>query len=179
MIRQSETYIFCAKCRTELQKKHYYKVCPNCGKHYYFNSRPTVTVILRDSKSRILLTKRLHEPFKDWWDLPGGFVEEDESLEQAAEREIKEETNLVVSDLKYLGSVPEDYLFREEIIPVVAAIFLGSVNDTSKLKVNDDVSDYKFVSEQDIDPEKIAFDNQREFLKNLLDKQLGTTYIRS
>ena len=168
MIRQRDTYKFCTSCKTELVPRDGFKQCPKCQKQYFFNARPTITLILTNSKSEVLLTKRAHEPFKDWWDLPGGFVEEGETLEQAVKRELKEETSLTVTDLKYLGSIPEDYHFRNEIIPIVAAAFSGVANDNEKVVVADDVSDYKFVPIQEVDIESIAFDNQREFLRKIL-----------
>jgi len=47
----------------------------------------------------ILLVKRLNNPFKDRWALPGGFVEENESLKAAAQRELHEETNVKTIEL--------------------------------------------------------------------------------
>lgn len=166
MIKQRDTYKFCTNCRTELVPREGYKICPSCQKHYFFNAKPCVALILTNSKNEVLLTKRAFEPFKDWWDLPGGFVEEDETLEQAAQREVKEETNLEIKDPQYAGSMSEDYHFQGEIISVVVAIFTAKVPDDAEVTITDELSDYAFVAWADIDFESIAFDNQREFLKN-------------
>jgi NAD+ diphosphatase len=166
MIRQRDTYKFCTNCQAELKEESNLKTCPKCGKHYYFNAKPTITVILIDSDGRILLTKRAYEPFKDWWDFPGGFVEEDEPLEQAAQRELEEEIGITVTDFDYLGSFAEDYHYRDEIVPVVAAVFAGTMPSGSSVAVGDDVSGYKFFARDDLDFEKIAFKNQRLFVQN-------------
>ena len=56
----------------------------------------------KDKNLNVLLIKRKIEPFKDCWALPGGLVEEEESLEQAVERELKEETNVTINYLEQL-----------------------------------------------------------------------------
>ena len=58
------------------------------------------SVIIRDG-DRILLVKRAREPFKGYWSLPGGRVEAGETAKEAAAREAKEETGLMVSGLKH------------------------------------------------------------------------------
>ena len=67
----------------------------------YKYPRPSLTVDcvvfgldLVEKNLKILLIKRNLEPFKDKWALPGGFVTMDESLEEAAERELREESGL-------------------------------------------------------------------------------------
>jgi 8-oxo-dGTP diphosphatase len=65
--------------------------------------RPMVTVdvaVLRlDSVPEILLVERRDPPFRGMWALPGGFMEMEETLEEAARRELKEETGLTADEL--------------------------------------------------------------------------------
>ena len=68
----------------------------------YRNPTPTVdTIIQRDS--RILLVKRKNDPFKGYLYFLGGFVNEGERVEDAAKREVKEETSLNIELLDILG----------------------------------------------------------------------------
>lgn len=64
-----------------------------------------VACILCDN--HILLLRRFKEPFKDQWSLPGGKIEHGEFIDQAALREIKEETGLAFKRVSYLGMVCE------------------------------------------------------------------------
>lgn len=54
-------------------------------------------------KTELLLIKRKNEPFKGKWAIPGGFVEENETCETAAIRELKEETGVTLSKLELCG----------------------------------------------------------------------------
>ena len=74
---------------------------------------------IEESKLRILLIRRAGEPFKGHWALPGGFVNIDENLEQAVERELKEETGASgfhFEQLETFGEVDRDP--RERVISV-------------------------------------------------------------
>jgi NAD+ diphosphatase len=173
MIRQQDTYKFCTNCKTELVDKDHFKECPKCKKQYFFNAKPTVALVLTNNKNEVLLTKRAHDPYKNWWDVTGGFVEPNETLEEAVQRELKEETGLSVSDLKYICSLPENYDFRGEIIPVVAAVFTGKAVDNETVVVADDVADYKFVPVDQVDVDTIAFDNQREVIRKILKNKIS------
>ena len=67
--------------------------CLNCKTIHYENPKPTSTIICLNN-SNILLARRAFEPGKGEWGLPGGFMELNETLEEATMREFKEETNL-------------------------------------------------------------------------------------
>ena len=66
--------------------------CPNCETIHYQNPKPTATLICVN-KDKILLVKRAFEPAKGEWSLPGGFIELGETPEDAAKRELVEETS--------------------------------------------------------------------------------------
>jgi 8-oxo-dGTP diphosphatase len=74
--------------------------------------RPAVTVdiiifTLRESKLQVLLVQRAQPPYQDAWALPGGFVQLDESLEEAAARELEEETGVQEAYLEQLYTYGE------------------------------------------------------------------------
>lgn len=73
----------------------------------YKYPRPAVTadcvVITKEQEPRVLLIQRANDPFKGCWAFPGGFMEMDETTEQCAIRELKEETGMDMSDIKQIG----------------------------------------------------------------------------
>ncbi|MCK5067851.1 MAG: NUDIX hydrolase [Bacteroidales bacterium] len=72
-------------------------------KYTYDYPRPSVTsdiaVLRLEAIPEILLVQRKDQPFKDMWALPGGFMEMEESLEEAARRELMEETGIKAGEL--------------------------------------------------------------------------------
>jgi mutator protein MutT len=88
--------------------------CSKCGWVHYHNSRPTASaIIIRDGK--ILLCKRASDPFKDKWDLPGGYLEEKESPEDALKRELREEIGIEIENSKLITvNGPAYYPFSEQ-----------------------------------------------------------------
>lgn len=75
--------------------------CPVCNSYFYVNPLPVVSSIL-ESQRQILLVKRERAPFKGMWCLPTGFAETGESIEQAALRELEEESGIKGKIVKLL-----------------------------------------------------------------------------
>jgi 8-oxo-dGTP diphosphatase len=86
-----------AKTKTNLGRS---VPCPYCGR---YDNRPIGSAALIVRGNRILLARRGVAPSKGYWGLPGGHVEWDESPEDTAEREVKEETGLKVDKLRLFG----------------------------------------------------------------------------
>ena len=99
-------FTYCPKCgaRTFVERNEKAKQCTTCGFVYYFNPSSAVACFIRNSKGELLLVRRAKEPAKGTLDLPGGFVDMYESAEDAAHREVKEETGLDVTNITYFGN---------------------------------------------------------------------------
>ncbi|MCS7001971.1 MAG: NUDIX hydrolase [Dehalococcoidia bacterium] len=69
--------------------------CPTCGRIRYQNPAPVAVTII-EHPSGVVLIRRNNEPGVGQWALPGGFIDDDEDVEDAAVREAREETGLIV-----------------------------------------------------------------------------------
>lgn len=127
----------------------------------YEYPRPALTVdaiVFRNNHGihEVLLIQRGHYPFEGMWALPGGFIDMDETCEEAVVRELKEETNLYLADLKQLctfSAVDRDPRGR-----TISVFYYGSVEmNNSEVKGGDDASDAKWFDVNDL-PE-LAFDH--------------------
>jgi 8-oxo-dGTP diphosphatase len=83
-------------------------VCAACGEPHYLNPRPCgEAVVLRGD--RVLLLRRSADPYRDHWDVPGGFCEAGEHPMHAAERELEEELGVAGRATAYIGTWMEVY----------------------------------------------------------------------
>ncbi len=106
-------------------------------------------------KNRVLLVKRRNEPFSGRWALPGGFVEEGETVEEAAVREMREETGVDVELAQLLGvySNPD----RDPRGRVISAVYEVERADGGAVDAGTDASSARFWSLDDL-PD-LAFDH--------------------
>ena len=99
----------CSNCGTRLvqavpETEHRERaVCPNCGFIAYVNPRLVVTTIPVTDAGEAVLLRRGIEPGRGAWAQPGGFLEVDESVHEAAIRETLEETGLIVEPGDIIG----------------------------------------------------------------------------
>ena len=87
-------------------------VCSECGFDLYNNVAAAVGMIIQNHEGLVLFEQRAKEPRKGFLALPGGFVDPDESLENAAFRECREELGLSLENIRYLCSFPNTYVYK-------------------------------------------------------------------
>jgi 8-oxo-dGTP diphosphatase len=80
----------------------------------------------RDGAMNVLLVRRRYEPYESYWALPGGLMGPDETLEEAAERELREETNVTDTYMEQLATFSE--LDRDPRGRVISCCYLALVD---------------------------------------------------
>lgn len=128
----------------------------------YDYARPALTVdiaiITIEANPQVLLIRRKHEPFVGAWALPGGFVDENERLADAARRELVEETGVKDIDLEQLHTFGDPG--RDPRGWTVTVVYLARVLPLSlKVQAADDAADAKWFRLDDLPT--LAFDHAK------------------
>lgn len=139
--------------------------CGACGFLYYINPAPAVAVFIEAPDGRIVITRRSHDPRAGFLDLPGGFVDMMENAEDAVKREVMEELGITVKDLRYIGSSPNEYVYKGLSYFTCDLGFACRPDDLSIMKPADDVSEAFLVRPEDIDISEIGFPSMERLLE--------------
>ncbi|HBV87674.1 MAG TPA: NUDIX hydrolase [Desulfosporosinus sp.] len=106
MSNNTVPYVFCPVCAERLQKSiidnHLRSSCPNCSYVDWGNFSLGVGGVLWHEE-KVLLVQRAHNPGKGVWTIPGGYVNQGESIGEAIVREIQEETGIETKPLSIIA----------------------------------------------------------------------------
>lgn len=150
---------FCPSCADKLvvRKAHGAErpVCDSCGRVIFYDPKLAAATVV-ESGGRVLFVRRLTQPGYGLWSLPGGYVDRGEVVEEAAAREVREETGLHVEIAGLVG------LFSESGHPVVVAAYhcRSMQGDASP---GPEVSQLGYFAPDSLPP--LAFGRDREILR--------------
>ncbi|MEO0206932.1 MAG: NUDIX hydrolase, partial [candidate division WOR-3 bacterium] len=137
-----QKWLYCPVCKNNLIRKQSVFVCKKCGWRHYNNPVPSVAGFIMNSNDEILLIKRGAEPEKGKWALPSGFIEPNETPEQAVLRELKEETGLNGIIKKMLGVYVEPTRIYGDVLLIGYEIEITG----GKTKPGSDTTEVRFFS---------------------------------
>jgi ADP-ribose pyrophosphatase YjhB (NUDIX family) len=166
----ADNFIICPRCGAKFTQLEDHLHCEACQFNIYPHPSPATAVFIFNEKKQILLNKRRFEPQKGYWDSVGGFVNTNESIEEGAIREVKEETTLNVKIEKIIGTVPDIY----QGTPTVTIAFLASITSGTPIASDDaEVLEWFDIDDLPTDQE-IAFESVAQLLKKSVEmiKQL-------
>jgi 8-oxo-dGTP diphosphatase len=123
------------------------------------HKQPAIAVdcVIFDSGGRLLLIQRKNQPFKGKYALPGGFVEFGETTEDAARRELQEETGSKVGQLRLVGVYSDPK--RDPRGHTISVAYVAVVTRPTKVRGGDDAAAAAFVP--DWKRLKLAFDHNK------------------
>lgn len=153
---------YCHFCGGKLSEKFYEGrvrlFCNACQSPLYENPVPATCLVTIDEHEKLLLVKRSVDPKKGWWCLPGGFMELQETPEEAGLRELAEETGLAGKIDMLLGVTTNHSAQYDTVLMTGFLIRSYSGN----LYAGDDADDARWFEYGNL-PE-IAFDSHKKFI---------------
>ena len=114
-------------------------------------------VVMKGDKALLLKRSNYMKKYAGEWDLPGGHVQEEESLEDGLRREVEEETGLKIKSPEKLYTDGRTHYYRAEM-------------DDSEVKLSDEHTDHKFVSTEDLEDMEIP-SKYLKWIKQVLEEK--------
>lgn len=156
-----DKFAYCPVCGSKRFEINNFKSkkCRDCGFTYYANPcSATAAFILRQplpsegSEELMLAVRRAKEPAKGTLDLPGGFVDMYETVEEGMRREIKEETGLDVTEMQYLFSSPNVYQYSGMGVHTLDMDYLVRVPSDVVVRAADDAAECLWIPLSQVNP---------------------------
>ncbi|RPI89857.1 MAG: NUDIX hydrolase [Chloroflexi bacterium] len=154
---------YCPRCGTPVHHQERFgqvrPVCPQCGWIHFVDPKVAAAVLI-EQDGRVLLVRRVNEPFRGLWTLPAGFINGGEDPAEAAARECLEETGLSVRVTRVLDIISgkEHPRGADFIIVYHASVIDG------KLKPDDDADAVEWFARESLPP--LAFRATQKVLES-------------
>lgn len=163
----SDKFKFCPACGSQafISNNIKSKRCETCGFIYYVNPSAATAAFILNRLGEVLVCRRAYEPSKGTLDLPGGFADPDETIEQCVAREVLEETGGKVNNARFLFSLPNAYAYSGLTVPTLDCFFLCTLEDETIVRANDDVEACFFVPIEDLEPDLFGLASIREAVR--------------
>lgn len=164
-----KAFEYCPRCGSKQFAIHgeRSRQCSQCGFTYYANASASTAAIITNSKGEVLLATRAFNPAKGKLDLPGGFVDMNETAEEAIIREIKEELNLDIQNPQYLFSLPNEYNFSGITVHTLDLFFKIEIDDNAIITSADDVASAQFYDLNNVNIEDIGLNSIKKAIEKL------------
>ncbi len=142
---------YCIRCGTPTRAEFHFGAdrpsCPACGWIFFADPKVAAAVLVEED-GKVLLTRRVNEPYQRMWSLPAGFIDANEDPAQAAVRECFEETGLKVRITGLLDVIAgKEHAHGADFVIVYRAEVIGGT-----LQAGDDADEAAFHSRSSLPP---------------------------
>lgn len=166
--KSTSFFNYCPNCGTQNGSyvNNFKFECHDCNFVLYHNIAAAVAIIFT-FKDKLLFTVRNVAPDKGTLDLPGGFIDPNETAKEAACREIKEELGIDIlpENLKYCTTSPNNYLYKNVAYRTLDIFYEYELeNDTTRINAKDEIKDLLWIKRDEIDLSKIGFVSVRKVI---------------
>lgn len=164
-----EIFRHCPRCGSKIDKHALNPLeCKYCDFTYFFNPTVAAGAFIHDDAGRVLFVIRAKEPSKGLLGVPGGFIDPGETAEEALSREVREEVNLEIIDVRFLCSSPNHYLYREVTYPVCDLMFTARAIAPETAEALDGVASFVWHYPATLTDDELAFPSLKNARRLLL-----------
>jgi len=159
-----EAFKYCPVCGSAHFEVNNFKSkkCRDCGFTYYANPCSATAAFIVNDNDEMLVVRRAKEPAKGTLDLPGGFVDMGETVEEGMIREIKEETGLDITNIQYLFSSPNVYVYSGMGVHTLDMDYLARVHGSvPAIKAADDAAEALWIPIAQVNPAEFGLTSIR------------------
>lgn len=171
-----EIFRYCPSCGSKgvvfdgIKKLH----CRACSFTYFHNTACAVAGVLEYGE-QIVLIKRSREPARGKLDLPGGFIDPDETAEEALRREIREELNMEIGTVKYRGSYPNTYEYKGVTYKTCDLFFSSRIRTLPTVVDETEIEELILIHPCEVPDDQVAFESTKTWLR-LLKQEIESDY---
>ena len=161
--KMDSVFRFCPNCGSSNHSFTHLKKfeCHDCSYVFYKNAAAACAAVLVHG-GKILFTVRNQEPGYGKLDLPGGFIDSGETMEDGLRREVLEELGLELGTCEYLTSFPNTYPFKGTTYYTCDQFFVCSIDHLPTSVEETEIQRYVMVNPSEVDMESIAFESIRK-----------------
>ena len=170
-----EKFKYCPVCGSDhfVVNNFKSKKCEDCGFTYYANPCSATAAFIVNENDEMLVVRRAKEPALGTYDLPGGFCDMGETVEEGMRREIKEETGLEVQDIQYLFSSPNVYQYSGMGIHTLDMDYLVRVKGGRlAIQAADDAAEAFWIPINEVNPADFGLTSIRNAVIRFLHEKL-------
>lgn len=142
--------------------------CEDCGFTLYNNVASAVGLVIQKADGKILFEKRAKDPRKGFLAFPGGFVDPDETAEEACFRECREEIGVEPVSVKYIASFPNTYDYKNIRYKTCDIFFEAKLPENAELHAQEGevlaFEECTVQTEEDLAQLPLAFESARKTL---------------
>ena len=164
------SFSYCPRCGQKgLEHVHGRAIhCPSCDLTYFHNVASAVACFVLDEAGRLLTVRRARDPEKGTLDLPGGFVDPEETVDDAVRRELREETGLEATEVRLLFSIPNVYPYSGVDVYTADLFYLTRVKSFDGATAMDDAGELVIVDPADLRPEAFGLRSIRAGIERIV-----------
>ncbi len=158
---------FCPRCGVEHPSPGAIPFrCQACAFSMYFGPVAAVGALIVNDANELLVVRRSRDPGKGQWGLPGGFVDPQETVEQALRREVFEEVKLKLDSAALLTTFPNQYDYQGVVSQVIDFYYVARCIDAAAIVLElSELDDFSWVHPANAPLNDMAFDSNRRAIE--------------